>query len=157
MWLHTAFHSVPTPPQVHAYDLCVSGEGSYADLDVKLFAEENCSLGGNRSQAGAGSQLTAGRRLLSYALGSQGTGSQAITKSFSKGGPSTSEAKKDKKCSSNWIDKSNEARLRDLRAKRERNKRKNRVSSSSAVRKPNAVVKAHHNIVPRFPKPMQVR
>lgn len=88
-------------------------------------------------------------------LPSQGFMSQGyLTNSFSKG-LSMSEAGKDRKRSSNWINKSNEARLRDLRAKGDRNKRRSRISSS-APRKPNAVVKAHHHIVPRFPKPVQV-
>lgn len=129
----------------------------HVDLDVGIFLE-NCSLGGNnRSHAGTGSQATAGGRLPSLTLASQGTASQAITKSFSKSGLSAQEAKKHNK-HVNLRDKSRAAWKKDVRSKDGvKSKRKNRASSSSAVRKPNAVVKAHHNIVPRFPKPMQVR
>jgi hypothetical protein len=128
--------------------------GFGADLHIERL--ENCSFGGSKSPTGVESQqLAAGGHIRSHALASQGTGSQAFTKSFSKG-MSASESEKKKKESKNWIDKSNEARLRDLRATRECHKRKSRVASSFAVRKPNAVVKAHHNIVPRFPKPRQV-
>ena len=119
--------------------------------------DRSCPLGGNnRSQGGAGSQATLGGRLPSLALASQGTGSQAATKSFTKSGLSNQEAKK-QNMHANLHDKSRAAWKKDVRSKDgAKSRRKSRVSNPSAVRKPNAVVKAHHNIVPRFPKPVQV-